>query len=244
MTEELRSIGKLGKLAPERPEGLHMLAFYQTSPLPTPPAKVEVPAVANWEMLGNEKYGDCTFAGIVHAKMATAKVLGINEAVPTEEQVVGSYLNYTHGQDTGCVEATLLQYWQKNELFGGKIAAFAPTDHADLIELKSVIAHYGLAYIGVTLPSVSETQFQNHQPWALTHTPADNNIIGGHCIILVGYDETYFYAITWGSVQKIEYTWLQSYMDESWAIITPEIVEKGQYGDMRLADLLADIEKL
>jgi hypothetical protein len=33
-------------------------------------------------------------------------------------------------------------------------------------------------------------------------------------------------------------------MDESWAIITPEIVEKGQYGNMRLEDLLADIGKL
>lgn len=244
MTEELRSIGKLGKLEAVRPEGLHMLAYYQTSPLPAPPASVAVPKVASWGMMGNDQYGDCTFAGIGHAKIATATVLGIKEAELTTEQVVQAYLAYTGGKDTGCVEADLLKHWSQTELFNGKIAAFAPTDVADQLELKSVIAHYGLAYIGVRLPSVCEEQFANHQPWALTHTAADNNIIGGHCIILVGYDAQYFYAITWGAVQKIEWSWLQAYMDESWAIITPEIVEKGQYGNMRLAELLTDIEKL
>jgi hypothetical protein len=239
-----RKIGKLGKLAPHRPNGLHMLAFYQQDPLPTPPVSIGTPNVAEWEMLGNDQYGDCTFAGIAHAKMATAKVLGLNELPPTTDEVVKAYLAYTNGQDAGAVEADLLKHWQQNEIFGGKVAAYAPTDHADFDELRSVIAFYGLAYIGVRLPSVCEEQFQNHQPWALTGTPADNNIIGGHCIILVGYDEKCFYGITWGEVQAIEQTWLQSYMDESWAIITPEIVEKGQYGNMRLEDLLADIGKL
>jgi len=32
MTE--RIVGKLGKLAPNRPNGLHMFAFYQSNPLP------------------------------------------------------------------------------------------------------------------------------------------------------------------------------------------------------------------
>jgi len=33
-------------------------------------------------------------------------------------------------------------------------------------------------------------------------------------------------------------------MDESWAIITPEIVQKGSYGDLRVDELITDIEKL
>jgi len=78
----------------------------------------------------------------------------------------------------------------------------------------------------------------------LTHTPADNQIEGGHCVILVGYDEQYAQCITWGKVQQVTWEWLSSYMQESWALITPEIVEKGVYGDMRLDDLLADLEKL
>lgn len=239
-----RKVGLLGKLPAKRPLGLHMLSFYQRHPLPAAPITVEVPKISNWQMLGNDQYGDCTFAGIVHAMMSTANVLGLKEDPPSAQKVIQAYLTYTHGQDLGAVEADLLRYWQQNELFGGKVAAYAPTDRADIEELKSVINSYGLVYIGIEVPSACQQQFQQHKPWALTNTPADYNIIGGHCIILNGYDEKYFYGITWGAVQAIEWSWLQSYMTESWAIITPEIVTAGKYGQLRLEELLADIEKL
>ena len=239
-----RIVGRLGKLAPKRPDGLHMLSFYQTCPLPAAPLSVDVPNVNNWGMLGNDKYGDCTFAGIVHAKMAHAAVLGTSETFPTDQDVINAYLAYTKGQDTGAVEADLLNYWNTNELFGNKLAAYAPTDHADFDELKSVIASYGLAYIGVQLPVTFQQQFESGQPWSLTGTPADNQIEGGHCIILVGYNQDYAQCITWGKVQEISWEWLRSYLEESWAIVTHEIEEKGQYGNMRMADLMSDLEKL
>jgi len=239
-----RIVGKLGKLAPKRPEGLHMFAFYQSNPLPVAPEKVNVPSVSDWRMLANDKYGDCTFAGIVHARMATAAVLGLTENVPTDEEIVSAYLQYTQGQDAGAVEADLLKYWQNNELFGSKLAAYAPSDHADFDELKSVIASFGLAYIGVRLPVTFQDQFIKGQPWDLTGTPADDQIEGGHCVILVGYDADHAYCITWGRVQAITWNWLRSYIEESWAIITPEIVTRGEYGQLRLAELLTDLGKL
>jgi len=242
MTE--RIVGKLGKLAPRRPEGLHMLAFYQKNPLPVAPESVEVPAVNDWGMLANDKYGDCTFAGIVHARMANAAVLGITEAFPSEQDVIAAYLQYTGGQDQGAVEADLLKYWQTNGLFNSKITAYAPTDHADFDELRSVIDSYGFAYIGVQLPVTFQQQFVSGQPWALTGTPADQQIEGGHCVILVGYNKDYAQCITWGKVQQVTWEWLRSYMEESWAIITPEIEQKGQYGDLRLDELTADLGKL
>ena len=242
MTE--RIVGKLGKLAPRRPEGLHMLAYYQASPLPTAPESVATPNVADWGMLGNDKYGDCTFAGIVHAMMATAAAQQLTEVFPTTDEVVQAYLTYTNGQDAGAVEADLLAYWKNSGIFGHNIPAYAPTDHADFEELKSVIATFGLAYIGIQMPVAAQQQFVAGQPWALTNTPADSQIEGGHCIILVGYDKDYVECITWGKVQKITWDWLRAYLEESWAIITPEIVEKGLYGDLRLPDLLTDLEKL
>lgn len=239
-----RIVGKLGKLDPKRPSGLHMLAFYQSNPLPPAPESVVVPSVPNWGMLGNDKYGDCTFAGIVHARMANANVLEISEQFPDDTEVEQAYLNYTNGKDVGAVEADLLNYWKNNEIFGKKISAFAPTDHADQDELRSVIASYGLIYVGVQMPGVAQQQFINNQPWALTHTPADNQIEGGHCVVIVGYDKDYAQCITWGKVQQVTWEWLSSYMQESWAIITPEIVEKGLYGNMRLEELVSDLEKL
>ena len=221
-----------------------MFAFYQSNPLPVAPEKVNVPSVSDWRMLANDKYGDCTFAGIVHARMATAAVLGLTENVPTDEEIVSAYLQYTQGQDAGAVEADLLKYWQNNELFGSKLAAYAPSDHADFDELKSVIASFGLAYIGVRLPVTFQDQFIKGQPWDLTGTPADDQIEGGHCVILVGYDADHAYCITWGRVQAITWNWLRSYIEESWAIITPEIVTRGEYGQLRLAELLTDLGKL
>ena len=173
-----------------------------------------------------------------------AASLQLTEGFPSDTEVEQSYLNYTNGQDAGAVEADLLKYWQTNGLFNTKLAAFAPTDHADLDELRSVISSYGLVYIGVKLPVTFQQQFLDNQPWDLTGTPADNQIEGGHCVILVGYDKDYAECITWGKVQKVTWRWLQSYMEESWALITPEIVEKGQYGDMRLEDLTTDLGKL
>jgi hypothetical protein len=242
MTE--RIVGKLGKLDPKRPAGLHQLAFYQGNPFPPAPDTINTPNLPNWGMLGNDTHGDCTFAGIVHARMANAAVLDLTETFPSDTDVVNAYLSYTGGQDAGAVEADLLNFWQNNDLFGSKLAAFAPTDHADLDELRSVIAFYGFVYIGVQLPITYQQQFIQNQPWDLTNTPADNQIEGGHCIILTGYDKDYVECITWGKVQKITWRWLQSYMEESWALITPEIVEKGTYGNIRLEELTTDLGKL
>lgn len=239
-----RIVGKLGKLEAKIPVGLKALAEYQASPFPAAPAQVKVPNISNWQMLGNDQYGDCTFAGIAHAKMSTAKVLGINETVPTAQKVVQAYLAYTNGQDGGAVEADLLKYWLTNKILGTTLSGYAPANINDYEEIKNVIAHYGLAYIGIRVPALCQQQFEQHEPWTLSHTAADDNIIGGHCIILVGYDKDYIYGITWGAVQKIEWSWLQKYMDEAWALITPEIAIRGAYDNIKLADLKADLSKL
>ena len=59
-----RIVGKLGKLDPKRPAGLHQLAFYQGSPLPVAPDTVAVPNVVD-PYTGQVGYGcQLTFRGI------------------------------------------------------------------------------------------------------------------------------------------------------------------------------------
>lgn len=236
--------GRLGRKPAIRPDGLHMLASYQTNPLPKAPATVGVPAVPNWYMLANDKYGDCTIAGAFHARMATAQIDNIKIKVPSDKAIVKEYLDFTGNQDTGAVEADVLNHWQSTGFFGSKIAGYAPTDKHDHDEIRSVINTFGSVYIGVALPTPAMQQFSAHKPWQLTGTPADSHIEGGHCVILAGYDAKYAYAITWGQVQPVSWQWLTAYMEESWAIITPEAVQAGKIRDFRLADLQADIKKL
>lgn len=239
-----RIVGRLGRKPAVRPEGLHMLAFYQTNPLPVAPPTLGAPAVPEWLMLGNDKYGDCTFAGAYHSRMAVAQIDGIKESLLTDQQVVDAYLQYTNGADQGAVEADLLAHWQTDGLFGSKIEAYAPTDHKDFDEIKSVVNTFGFCYIGILVPGPAMEQFQAGKPWDLTGTPADQQIEGGHCVIIVGYDEKMFYVVTWGEIQAVTKEWFQCYLEETWAIITPEAVQAGKLRDFRLSDLQADIQKL
>jgi hypothetical protein len=239
-----RIAGQLGRLPAKRPDGLHMFAYYQANPLPKAPATLGTPNVPNWYMLGNDKYGDCTFAGAYHAKMAVAQIDGIKESLLSDQEVVDAYLAYTKGADQGAVEADLLAHWKSEGLFGSKIAAYAPSDHHDFDEIKSIVNTFGFCYIGILVPAPCMEQFQNHEPWDLTGTPADEQIEGGHCVIIVGYDEEVFYVVTWGEIQAVTKRWLKTYLEETWAIITPEAVEAGKIRDFRLEDLKTDITKI
>jgi len=200
-------------------------------------------------MMGNDRYGDCTFAGGGHAKLVTSYEVNKPEPPLADTVVVNGYLKYTNGQDVGAVESDLLKCWQNTSggifgIPGDQILAYAPVDISSAQELQEVTSAYGFVYIGIQVPSPCEQQFRNSQPWALTNTAADNDILGGHCVIIVGYDASYFYVITWGAVQAVEWSWFQKYLDEAWAVITSEVVDAGALGDLRLADLQADINSL
>ena len=239
-----RIVGQLGRLPAKRPDGLHMFAYYQANPLPKAPLTLGTPNVKEWFMLGNDKYGDCTFAGAYHAKMAVAKLENIKEKTLSDKAVVDAYLQYTNGQDQGAVEADLLDHWKKEGLFGSKIEAYAPSDHHDFEEIKSIVNTFGFCYIGILVPAPCQQQFAAHEPWDITGTSADDQIEGGHCVIIVGYDHDMFYVVTWGEIQAVTKRWFEKYLEETWAIITPEAVQAGKIRDFRLEDLLQDINKI
>ena len=233
---------KYGKLPARRPEGLKDLPEYLNSPLPPAPEAVKVPGVKDWQMLGNDQYGDCTFAGISHAQDALTWDLAMHEALhhATDAEVVAAYLSYTGGQDVGADEASLLHYWRTNKLFAGTDFGYAPTT-LSLDTVKQTIHSFGLAYIGIQCPQSAQEQFQAGQPWSVVQ---GSPIEGGHCIILVGYDPQFVYAVTWGKVVAIEPDFLTTYMDECWAIICPEIATKGEYGNVNLSQLQADLDNV
>ena len=214
---------RLGRLAARRPVGLADLAAYLNDPLPAAPPSVKAPT-CNWGMLGNDQYGDCTLAGAVHLRMANSlEYKESNETWPTTDQVVSTYLTLTHGQDAGLVEADVLHTWHTAGLFGNRIDGYAPLDHRDEDELRSCVATFGGAYLGIAVPATAQTQFGDGQPWDLTGYPADRQIVGGHCVPACGYDSDYLYVVTWGKVQKVTWRWLAVYLEEGWAVGTSEL---------------------
>lgn len=230
---------KLGRLAARRPVGLADLAVYLTDPLPAGPAEVAAPQNVSWGMLGNDQVGDCTIAGAVHLRMANAaQTDDSGDTYPDEQTVVDEYFMLSGGEDSGLVEADVLQTWQTGGLFGDRIAGYAPVDHRNPDELRSVVAAFGGSYLGVVVPAPAQEQFGDNQPWDLTGTSADRQIEGGHCVPVVGYDAKFAYVVTWGRVQPATWAWLAAYLEEAWAVITSEDAR------VRLDQLQADLAAL
>lgn len=213
---------RYGRLSAVRPVGLRDLFHYLRDPLPAGPDHVPAPTF-DWGMLGNDRFGDCTLAAVVHLREACAAADNLPAAAwPSDEQVVSTYLTMTHGQDSGLVEANVLGTWQRTGLFGDRIVGYAPQDHRNPDELRSVIAAFNGSYLGVAVPSPAQQQFAAGEPWDLTGTSADRQIEGGHAVPAVGYDSDYLYVVTWAKVQPVTWRWVAAYCEEAWAVLTSE----------------------
>jgi hypothetical protein len=215
---------KLGKKPAVKPYGLADLATYSNGKLPKPPAVVEAPVVKDWTVLGNDVYGDCTIAGAAHLVMAWNKEVKVSDEVPNTALVEQTYFTLSGGADSGLVEKTVLTHWYENGLWGSKISGFAPVPQNDITQIRQAIAFYGGLYVGVQLPKSAEEQFARGDSWSVE---PNSPIIGGHCIVLVGYDDWLVYAVTWGKLIEITWPWLHTYVDEAWAILPHEFIEAG-----------------
>ena len=194
-------------------------------------------------MMLNDTYGDCTVAGVGHVIVAANADVDASDVVPTDDEIKTQYFALTGGQDSGCVEADVLKAWYTTGLFGGtnKIAGYVPCDKT-LKEMHCSIAMYGASYVGVQLPESAQEQFGNGQPWTVV---PGSPIEGGHCIIFVGYDQKYLYAVTWGGIVAVSYPWWHAYGDEAWAVIPQAFAEKGADAiGIDLKTLQADLHAL
>jgi len=241
MTE--RIAGLLGCLPGTIPVGLRSLSYYVAGDLPKAPASVAVPEFGDWGMLGNDHYGDCGVAGLEHGFEADATITGARETFAPDEQAIDYYLQYTHGIDAGVVLADYLNYVREHGYYGKTISAYAPINIHEIPTLQTAIWLYGFAYSGIKVTREMQMAFQQNTPW--DHVACSGEIVGGHCVPIVGYDDNFLYLITWGGGQAISYSAWHLIATESWAVITGEFEAK--HGDGRgisISTLKADLDKL
>ena len=236
---------KLGRLPGQIPAGLRDLTYYAAGPLPKPPASVAVPPVADWGMDGNDQYGDCGVAGINHGFMSAAADTREQETFPGADDVVSYYLDYTGGQDSGVVLSDFLAYVRQNGFCGHAVSAYAPVSIQDIPTLQFAIDAWDFAYVGITVTQAMMDAVQGATPWTWTAEDVAGDSIGGHCIILAGYDSNWLYGITWGQVIRIAYPAWHQMADEAWAALTGELVSAKTDGHgISLAALNADLAKV
>ena len=71
---------------------------------------------------------------------------------------------------------------------------------------------------GVSITQTTMNQFNTGQTWDIT-TPIDRKSIGGHCIYLVGYNQTGPIAVTWGKKVQLTWAWWRIYALEAWGVV-------------------------
>jgi hypothetical protein len=178
--------------------------------------------------------GDCTCAAFYHARQVWSFNAGGAEVTEPDADVLALYeqaCGYVQGDDStdqGGNEQDVLTYLLKTGAPIGKggrdkILAFLEVDFRNLDDLKRTIADCGVAYIGIDVPqSVMDNADDPRKLW---DTDGDETIVGGHAVVLVGYDLDTFTCISWGTRYKITHRFLGKFLDEAYAIAAHEWVK-------------------
>ncbi len=214
-------------LAPP-PPSLDNLARVGTS------LKVAKP-VTLFPMDGNDRYGDCTIAGVAHAITLFSGLVGKKKIMATKS-VLKLYMHLTGGIDSGLNELDVLNYWHKTSVDGDKILAFASVNPKNHTHVMQAIQMFGCVYLGFQVQENALEDFNAHRPWTPGRLTQD-----GHAVVATGYDQNGVTVLTWGSTQQGSWAWWDECVDEAYAILPPEAKKAGFAPGFNIDQLMADL---
>jgi len=112
-------------------------------------------------------------------------------------------------------------------------------------DVQQTIVDCGLAYIGFNVPQSVQPPGQP-PPAVWDYVPTDATIIGGHAVVLAGYNATGARVISWGQYYTMTWEFFAHFVDEVYAIASPNWIEsKGTTpGGFTLAQLEAQMSAL
>lgn len=235
MSSSPRQAGKLGRTANSGKPRLTLTA--DAMPVDyDPPATLDrysAVSVTTWGMDGNDNVGDCTCADVDHEAKAMQVAAGNTEVASTAEEVLAAYSAITGynpddpDTDQGAEMQDVRAYWQKTGFtLGGlpdRILMFAELDHTNTALVQWALDQVGAIGLGVNFPTSAMDQFNAGEPWSVVK---GSTIEGGHAVALLGYDETYWYVLTWGAIQKVEQAWFAAYVEEAWLSLSADFVDQ------------------
>jgi hypothetical protein len=201
------------------------------------------PAAHDWSagmpgqlgMMLNDTLGDCTCAAVYHARQVWSFNNGSMVTEPDGdvellyERACG-YKPRQGGEGPGGNEQKVLGYLLKKGAPVGpkgaavdKISAFVEMDPRNLEDVKRGIFACGLAYIGFNVPKYLVPQPGGTWPSVWTIEPrGDSTSVGGHAVILVGYDAEGAKLVSWGSYYRMTWDFFAAFVDEVYAIADDE----------------------
>lgn len=192
--------------------------------------KMSVP----WGSYGNDinnKVQDCVPAAAAHLIMLWTQVAKGTVTIPAETDVVAAYKAIS-GFDPGTGANNdpiaidqLLDRWQNAGIGSDKLTILpVPIVPQKKVPLFQSVMLFGGCLVGLKMPLSAKKQTQ----WAVPPDGAiDNGSVngirnswGGHCVAVVGYDETFIACVSWGNLILMTHAFYETYNDESYSILS------------------------
>jgi hypothetical protein len=179
-------------------------------------------------MLGNDQYGDCAEAGILHLIQGQSSNTG-NPLTATTGQALALYSAVTGfnpnnpDTDQGTVLSDLLTYVKKNgvEMTGAtgkpttvEVVGFASLDISSIAQLRYAAFTFGGSYLGINCPQQCLDDMSN---WNFA---AGLPSAGGHCIPQEGEGAAGGQIISWEKVIPVSTGFLLGYVEEAYCVLT------------------------
>lgn len=223
---------KRGK-KPARPDAVKLKfgAYFKAAELPAVPLTFGRPwLIRHWGMLGNDKAGDCVWAGADHETMMLCADAGATVPLFTARATYADYASagFRPGDpstDNGTDVQQAASYRRKIGVLDAngkrhRIDMYAALRTGDLEQLALATFLFGAVGIGVRLPDNAEEQFDRMEVWTVApNAPAGD----GHYIPCVGRNSHgNFLFVTWGRLHAATPAWVATYMDEGLVYISRE----------------------
>ena len=100
-----------------------------------------------------------------------------------------------------------------------KLAAFFEVDVHNADHIKAAIYECGVLYIGFEVPAYIMNPDNSAQDVWEVKTDGDQSNLGGHAVIIVGYNPTGLKVISWGRQYTMTWDFFKKYTDEAYALI-------------------------
>ena len=220
----------LGKLAPKRNFRSLRLSNYLHSTAPViPSSEAWSHAFKAWTMDANDQIGDCTVAAVAHMVSLWTAYNG-QMVKPTRNQVVQAYSDITGydpatgANDNGAAITDVLNYWTRVGIAGHKIDGWVQVDNTNLQEVKQAVYLFGGLDIGLQVPQSAMDQNLAGLPWEVV--PFDGGILGGHSIAAFDFSPAQGRGATWGMNQAWTWNFWLTYVDECYAPISMDWLNK------------------
>lgn len=183
---------------------------------------------------GNDDVGDCTVAALAYLVEtwsdhgARSALMSVDDVVRTYSDVSG-FIPGRPETDIGCDMLSVLRNWRRrgaDGVSGRVVDAYAAVSYHDVEEVATAVYLFGGVYVGLQLPLQAQRETTWTSPTSLLGEATPGSW-GGHAVACCRCDRTGAWLRTWGKLQRIEWGWWRAYVDECYAIVSPDWLHEG-----------------